>query len=447
MKKDDVRGAISELKLRSQLKLAENALHTVFCAVFREGRAADRVLSAFFRDNHRCGSRDRRFISEAVFGVLRCWGMLRRGIDPDRRLALENGTAAPTARELTAWIGAAVQIDRLELPAARLFEPVSGADRMTRAERVLRQWGVTEPVCRPEDMMPEWVADMVEPDFPLTQYGESLGKRAPMWIRLQGVEAEQSWAKIVESGLPFRRHPLVRRAAMLENSHINLYTLPAFREGLFEVQDLASQMIGLVCAPKPGERWLDLCAGAGGKTLQLADLMGRRGSVVASDVREYKLEDLRKRARRAGFPNIRTRAWDGKDFQSSRRAPFDGVLADVPCSCSGVWRRNPDGPWSLRRSGVEEMVEVQRSILESAAAAVRPGGVLVYATCSIFAAENRLNVERFLASHPEFSVEPFTDPLTGGPVESGMLSVKPGTAECDAMFAARLRRRKDEVTA
>ena len=445
MNKNDPSGEISELKLRSQLKLAENALHAVFCAVFREGRAADRVLSAYFRDHRRCGSRDRRFIGEAVFGVFRCWGLLRKGIDPERRRALESGEAAPTARELAQWIEGAILIDRIELPAARLFSPVPGNDRLARAERVLRNWGVAEPACRAEDLIPAWAAEMVEPDFPLARYAESLGKRAPMWIRLQGLDPERSWAEVAATELPFRRHPRVRRAAVLENSRVNLYTLPAFQQGWFEVQDLASQMIGLVCAPKRGERWLDLCAGAGGKSLQLADLMERRGSVVAADVRAYKLEDLRKRARRAGFPNIRTRAWDGRDFQSARRAPFDGVLADVPCTCSGVWRRNPEGPWSLQPTEAAEMAELQRSILETAAAAVRPGGVLVYATCSIFAAENRLNVEAFLAAHPEFSAEPFADPLTGEPVPSGMLSVLPGTEDCDAMFAARLRRRKEEV--
>ena len=183
------------------------------------------------------------------------------------------------------------------------------------------------------------------------------------------------------------------------------------------------------------------CAGAGGKTLALAELMERTGTVVAGDIRAYKLDDLRKRARRAGFPNIMTRPWDGKKISGKQAANFDGVLVDAPCSCSGVWRRNPDGRWSTTAADVDAMAPIQREVLDHAAPAVRPGGVLVYATCSVFASENQAVVADFLASHPEFIPEAFENPLDGTPVEDGMLAIDGSADNSDSMFVARLRRR------
>lgn len=168
--------------------------------------------------------------------------------------------------------------------------------------------------------------------------------------------------------------------------------------------------------------------------------------MVASDIREYKLEDLRLRARRAGFPNIMTRAWDGKAPRRRQQGKFDGVLVDAPCSCSGVWRRNPDGRWKMRPGEIAEMAALQREILDAASGGVRPGGVLVYATCSIFEAENQGVVLDFLAGHPDFVLDSFPHPLTGENL-SGMMAVLPGMGDCDSMFAARLRRRVSEEKA
>ena len=170
--------------------------------------------------------------------------------------------------------------------------------------------------------------------------------------------------------------------------------------------------------------------------------MQRKGTVVATDIREYKLEDLRKRARRAGFPNIQTRAWDGKGVRPQHRERFDGVLVDAPCSCSGVWRRNPDGVWTLNPQEVAETAQLQTRILEAAAPGVKPGGVLIYATCSVFKEENREQAAAFLARHPEFVPERFPHPLTGELTTDGMLQITPADADCDAMFVARMRKLK-----
>ncbi|MBQ7392774.1 MAG: methyltransferase domain-containing protein [Lentisphaeria bacterium] len=431
------RPAISEAKQASQLKLACNALHTVLCALFGSGKPADRVMSAFFRNNPRCGSRDRRIISEIVYAVLRNWGFLRLRLK-DLTL-LETGDRAPAAAELNQLVAEAVYLAAIPFPAAHLAKisiPPQAATVFARAERLLNR-KIDSNV-----MVPAWIKEHVEQSFPMAQYVQSLCDRPPMWLRLQTQDRETLFREFADAGLTPEVHPFARNAVAIRNAQINLFTLPAYCEGRFEVQDLASQCIGAACAPAPGERWLDACAGAGGKSLQLADLMQRKGTLVATDVREYKLEDLRKRARRAGFPNIQTRAWDGKALRPQHRERFDGVLVDAPCSCSGVWRRNPDGVWTIKEEEIAETSQLQARILEAAAPGVKPGGILVYATCSIFKEENREQVQQFLAKHPEFVLERFPHPLSGEPVADGMLQVTPADADCDAMFVARMRKLK-----
>ena len=429
---------IAEAKQSSQFKAACNALHTVLCALFGERKPADRVLAAFFRENPRFGARDRRLIGGIVYACLRSWGILRLGISDLE--TLESGKRGPTAAELAKIAAESVYLEGIDFPAARIAHlplPREAATREKRAELLLGR-----PLPDAADLIPTWIAGHLEPDFPLAAYLAKLGERPPMWLRGQTADREALLQELADAGLSVRPHDHVSDALAVSDAQVNLYTLQAYREGRFEVQDLASQCIGLAAAPSPGERWLDACAGAGGKSLQLASLMRNRGTVLATDIREYKLEDLRKRARRSGFSNIRTRAWDGKALRPQFHASFDGVLVDAPCSCSGVWRRNPDGLWTAREEAVAETAALQKRILEAVASGVKPGGVLVYATCSIFREENRAQVEAFLAGHPEFVQERFPHPLTGVMTPDGMLQITPADADCDAMFVVRMRKLK-----
>ncbi len=335
-----------------------------------------------------------------------------------------------------------------------------------------------EAVKRPDlglhQTVPAWVASEValEPKA-FQELLEWLQRRPPLWVRLQpppfagkksgidipvcaqagldehrqeclchlGASAtrETILAELAEAKLFPEPHPKLENAVATRNNRVNFYTLPAYREGRVEIQDLASQCIGAACMPKPGERWWDVCAGAGGKSLLLAQLMQGKGVVVAADIREHKLEDLRKRARRGGFFNITAKAWDGKPV-AARKAVYDGVLVDAPCSCSGTWRRNPAARWSTDRAEVAELAGTQLQILKAAATGVKPGGVLVYATCSFFRRENEEVVRAFAESAPEFALEPFPHPLTGE-ATPGFIQFWPWDGDCDAMFAARFRRR------
>jgi len=444
-----VAGDLNAKKFRSQMKSCGNAARAVLEAMFLRGKPADRTLSGFFRENRQLGSRDRQFISEAIYSLLRGWGILRKFLPAERRGEIESGSIRIGRAELDALIYAALYLDGSNLPAADAIakelglawpkpDPEAASPFLGRADALAKVFGT--PVEFSEaDLVPDWVIPMLPPDFPAERFLADLRRRPPMWLRIQTRDRDRLAAELQGCGLALHRHERVENAFAVENPKVNLFTLDSFRRGEFEVQDLASQCIGLAAAPKPGERWLDACAGAGGKTLELADLMNRTGTVVACDVRSYKLDDLRIRARRAGFPNIVTREWDGKPFKGKQSGQYDGVLVDAPCSCSGVWRRNPDGRWTLKPDELAETAALQLRILEAASSAVRPGGVLVYATCSLFPCENRGVVEPFLAAHPEFSLEAFDHPLTGERCD-GMLQLYSSDGDCDSMFVARMRR-------
>jgi 16S rRNA (cytosine967-C5)-methyltransferase len=209
---------------------------------------------------------------------------------------------------------------------------------------------------------------------------------------------------------------------------------------VLEVQDVASQAVGLVCDPDPGERWWDACAGAGGKALHLAGLMGGKGLVVATDVNAARLKEAVRRARRSPFRNLTTKEWDGRHVAGKARS-FDGVLVDAPCSAIGTWRRNPDARWTTDRQAIPRLAELQAGILHAAAPGVKPGGTLVYSVCTLTSPETTGVVRTFLEGHPEFQLDPFPHPFTGSATD-GTLQIWPQDGDCDAMFIARMIRKQ-----
>nr|HPN71114.1 RsmB/NOP family class I SAM-dependent RNA methyltransferase [Saprospiraceae bacterium] len=183
----------------------------------------------------------------------------------------------------------------------------------------------------------------------------------------------------------------------------NVFITNAFKEGRFEVQDGGSQLIGLMMGVTPGMRVIDACAGAGGKTLQLAALMENKGQVIAMDTEEWKLEELKKRARRGGVHNIDSRPITGKVIKRLNESA-DRLLLDVPCSGLGTIRRNPDAKWKLKPLWIEEIKTVQQEIIQKYSAMLKVGGKMVYATCSILPSESETQVETFLSKNPNFKL-------------------------------------------
>lgn len=449
-------------RLDSQSRAIAESLATMLWVVFVSGKPADRLLAAYLRDRRELGSRDRRVISEIVYGCFRWWGWTQKVLPGSFIEAL---VKAPRNTH------DAGQTDRTILPEEQRFGKnwqdwcrvlyatsvleQRPADQLTAywAELLRMQESETNPTVvmsklahhqgenyewKREDLIPAWVGSQLSKDVEPGQLSDWLQKRPPLWLRIQSPDRPSVLSELTSLELLPAAHAKVADAVKIDANRQNLYTLPVYKEGRVEIQDLASQAVGLVCAPKPGERWWDACAGGGGKTLLLAQLMRSKGTIVATDIRSFVLDELKLRARRAGFSNITTREWKGKPLPKDK-ATFDGILVDAPCSGSGTWRRNPAARWCIEPADITRLVTLQTQLLTNAAASLKPGGTLIYSTCSIFECENRAVAAAFAAAMPEFVLTPFMNPITGAETD-GMLQIRPWDGDCDGMFVAKFVR-------
>ena len=229
---------------------------------------------------------------------------------------------------------------------------------------------------------------------------------------------------------------------VLCSGHGALNTSLSLREGLFQVQDESSMQVAHVVAPKPGEFVLDMCSAPGGKTTHLAELMGNRGRIVALDIYDAKLTRVKENARRLGISIIETKRLDAREAGHLFRRKVDRVLLDAPCSGLGVLRRRPDARWRKSEEMIAHLPELQRELLESAANAVRLGGVIVYSTCTIESAENEELICSFLAKHEEFVCEMTGAYLPLRPSKNNMVQFYPQRDGIDGFFIARLKRKE-----
>ncbi len=252
----------------------------------------------------------------------------------------------------------------------------------------------------------------------------------PLWLRVQkneslaGISAQLS-AQGVNAALDTQHGIYVRGGAGVNSTN-------EYKSGLIEIQDLASQLIANTVDVKPGQKVWDTCAGAGGKTLAIAARMSNKGALIATDLHEYKLEELKRRVKRAEAFNVRTFSWNGEEplrlpKEIAQQKGFDWVLIDVPCSSSGTWRRNPDARWRFDETDTQGLIHLQRKLLSNAAPAVRNGGCLVYATCSWQVSENEEQVYWFLQQHPQFELQ--SQRILGAP-----------ELDADTMFVAVVKR-------
>jgi 16S rRNA (cytosine967-C5)-methyltransferase len=224
-------------------------------------------------------------------------------------------------------------------------------------------------------------------------------------------------------------------AALRYRGTSDLHKTPPFQAGAFQIQDLASQLVGLACAPAPGETWWDACAGEGGKTLHLSDLMANKGLIWATDRSVRRLGLLKKRAARAGMFNYRGAVWNG-----TGPAPFktrcDGVLIDAPCSGTGTWQRNPHARWTTTVEDVAELAAVQTGLLARAAKSVKPGGRLVYSVCTLTRSETTAVADAFEVAHGDFAPEP----LAISAMAAARLTLLPEELTANGMFIAAWKR-------
>nr|WP_255596763.1 RsmB/NOP family class I SAM-dependent RNA methyltransferase [Cognatishimia sp. MH4019] len=359
------------------------------------GALASRVLTEWERRNRYAGSKDRAAIADIIYDVLR----------RKRSLAARGGGA--DGRALMLGYLRDLEQDPETVFGVGRYAP----DPLTEAERSaghLPAEGTAEEADIPEWLWPDLQASL----GPRTQQiaGE-MQKRAPIHLRvnLTKLTRDRAIRILSEQGIEGRPHPLSPTAIEIVEGARKVKNAKAYLDGMVELQDASSQAVSDLVPLKPGQTLLDFCAGGGGKTLAIAGRV--TGVFVAHDAEPRRMNDLPARADRAGAAIKRV-----SSAELGLIAPFDTVLVDAPCSGSGSWRRDPQGKWLLTRKKLDQTIRIQRDILETTAALVRPQGHLVYATCSLLAAENQDQIAAFLAQHPEFSMsfeQQFT-PLNGG---------------------------------
>ena len=277
--------------------------------------------------------------------------------------------------------------------------------------------------------VPSWLPTVMDP---ILAWVRALQEEPRLWLRARCGQG-RALARKLGHCRAFGDGPMAD--ALEYRGRNDLFRTREFHSAEFQLQDISSQAVGLICNPRPGEKWWDACAGEGGKTLHLAELMENHGSIWASDRAGWRLANLKRRAARAGVFNYRAVAWDGGPRLPTKTV-FDGVLVDAPCSGIGTWQRNPHARWTTTAQDVKELSELQKQLLLNAAAAIKPGGRLVYAACTLTRSETAGVVKAFDEQSPHFERQAVRNPLVPGSPPQEMLLLWPQETGGHGMFLA-----------
>jgi 16S rRNA (cytosine967-C5)-methyltransferase len=359
------------------------------------GTPADQALrESLTQDRHYTAPGERRAVSRTVFTYFRWWRWLNVNDSAQKQLA-----------------AALVLQERFNQNPAS-FKPEALASRA----------------------VPDWMKAEMEP-MP-TAWLVQLQREPTLWIRAKRGTAAALAHKLGHCTPPAAPLAASAAATALHYSGItDLYRTKEFQAGEFEIQDLASQLVGHACAPQPGETWWDACAGEGGKTLHLADLMQNKGLLWASDRSLRRLAKLKERAARAKVFNFRAAPWEGTT-KLPTKTKFNGILVDAPCSGVGTWQRNPHARWTTQPQDVKELSAIQKQLLDHVAGSLKPGGRLIYAVCTLTRSETTDVAAAFTATHPE--LEPV--PALGSAASAGSF-LWPQDLNANGMFIAVWRKK------
>lgn len=379
------------MKLHRNLVFAAvDALHLIF----NEGKQADKVLRQVLKHDKRWGSRDRSFIAETVYDIVR-WKRLYSEIAEVK--------APYTRPNLFRLFAVWATLRGIAIPDWKQIEPVP-------TRRIKGRFDELSKIRKYRESIPDWLDDLGVEVLKDSWDHEiaALNKQAPVVLRANSLKttpkklrealAEEDVDTTLPEGYPDAVELVVRK---------NVFTSKAFKDGLFEVQDASSQRVARYLDLAPGMKVADMCAGAGGKTLHLAALMENKGQVIAMDIYEGKLKELKRRAKRAGTHNIETRVIESSKSYKKLYDKVDRVLIDAPCTGLGTIKRNPDLKWKLEADFVDKVIARQADILQKYSKLVKPEGKLVYATCSILPQENELQIKEFLKTEQgqKFTIE------------------------------------------
>ena len=377
------------------MRLHRNLVFTVIDSlrdIFNEGVYADKAVEKALKRDKRWGARDRKFVAETIYDIVR-WKRLYAEIAEVK---------APYSRpNLWRMFSVWCVLRGIQLPDWNQIEP-------TPTRRIKGRFDELSKTRKFRESIPDWLDEVG-----VSELGEalwtkeiaSLNEQADVILRTNTLKTtkEKLQKQLMDEGIEaetVKGHP----DALKLKERANVFKTVAFKDGLFEVQDASSQLVAPFLDVKPGMKVVDTCAGAGGKTLHLASLMENKGQIIAMDIYESKLKKLKVRARRNGVHNIDTKVIDSTKPIKKLYGKADRVLIDAPCSGIGVLRRNPDSKWKLQPEFLDEIRKTQADILSRYSKMVKPGGKLVYATCSVLPSENQNQVKQFLAQHSDFDL-------------------------------------------
>lgn len=413
----------------------------VLQTIFTEQAFADKEIERLFKSDRKLGSRDRKFIAESVYELVRWWKKyffyaycfnnpkeLQTDFSHiDDEFCFDSKYLNDGPFVFLMWV--MWWYDKKHDANHFTVDFVTEKDfidiRKFLKNAKGKKWGSAI-----EHSIPLWMDK-----FGKEQFGsdwpaliETLNKQASVYLRTNTlkISREQLLAHLTQEKVPVLPVENVPTAVVL-TARKNVFITEAFKKGFFEMQDVASQMVAPFLRVEPGQRVIDACAGAGGKSLHLAQLMKNKGKIISLDIHQWKLDELRKRAKRAGVDIIESRVVEDSKTIKRLQESCDRLLLDVPCSGFGVLRRNPDRKWKMSESEIRELVELQRKIITDYSSMLKVGGFMVYATCSVLPVENQLQVEWFLENNKNFA---FVEEIKVNPVETGY----------DGFYAALIKR-------
>jgi 16S rRNA (cytosine967-C5)-methyltransferase len=354
--------------------------------IFEDNKYADKVLEKTLKQNPKWGARDRRFIAETTYDIVRWYRYL---------LAVSGSKNDDYWSLLGTWL----IWKEIELPA---WDQFKNLNVNSVKDKFQKEYPL--PV---RESIPDWIDELGNAELPSRWAKEinSLNDEAEVVLRANTLKGDIDTIQkqLMEDGIETIINSKFQNALIL-NKRMNVFGSQSFKQGLFEVQDAGSQLIAPFLRVEPGMRVIDACAGAGGKTLHLSALMQNKGRIVAMDTEGWKLDELKKRAKRAGANNIEAKVIENSKTIKRLASSADRLLLDVPCSGLGVLKRNPDAKWKLSPDYISKVKTIQQQILSEYATLVKPGGMLVYSTCSILPSENEEQVKQFLASNPAYEL-------------------------------------------
>lgn len=364
------------------MKLFPNTVNGVVQSIdeiFNKNRYADKVIEKILKSNPKWGARDRGFVAESVYEMVRWWRLINE-VSPSKDLYHLFGTY---------WL-----LQGNVLPDWREFQELN-------PRKIKQKYEAIKDIRALKQSIPDWL-DQMGAELLGEKWDreiDTLNQQADVVIRVNSlkVSREELMKRLAEDGIDTYA-PKGYKDALVLAKRQNIFKHPAFKEGLFEVQDASSQLVAAALDVEPGMRVIDACAGAGGKSLHLAALMKNKGRIISMDVEGWKLQNTKLRARRNGVSIIEPKVIEDSKTIKRLKGSADRVLLDVPCSGLGVLKRNPDTKWKLSPESIQKVQDIQQEILQNYSSMVKQGGLLVYATCSILPSENQFQIEKFLAS-------------------------------------------------